>query len=256
MATRKLRGARVLVTGASSGIGRALAVQLVAAGARVIVTARREAELQQLAADLEAGTDCLAIAGDITSPEHRLQLLRGCESWGGLDLLINNAGIGAIGPFRESDAERLRQVMEVNFFAPIELTRLLLPILQRGDRPTVVLIGSVLALAAVPLKSEYCASKHALHGWAESVGPELRQAGIELLEVHPSTTASEFFTKVLGDPSQQRSLGAMTPEVAATHILRAIRRGRRQAVFPLAGQALVALRRWCPPLFRWVTRPQ
>ena len=109
---------------------------------------------------------------------------------------------------------------------------------------------------SLPKSSEYCASKHALHGWAESVGPELRQAGIELLEVHPSTTASEFFTKVLGDPSQQRSLGAMTPEVAATHILRAIRRGRRQAVFPLAGQALVALRRWCPPLFRWVTRPQ
>ena len=128
-----------------------------------------------------------------------------------------------MGRFDESNPERLRELMEVNFFATVEWTRDFLPALRQGNRPAVVLVGSVLALAAVPHKSEYCASKFALAGWAESVRPELAHEGIDVLAVHPSTTKSEFFDHVLGDATLQKSAAEMTPEQAAQYIVKAVK---------------------------------
>lgn len=258
MAARSLRGARLLVTGASAGIGRSLAVQASQRGAKLVVTARRRERLEAVAeqiADLPNGEECICIAGDVTDPAHRAALADCCREQG-LDVLVNNAGLGAIGPFADADAEQLRRVMEVNFFAPVELTRLLLPLLAAPGacRPAVAIVGSVLSLAAVPLKADYCASKFAVHGWAESLRAEVAAQGIDVLELHPSTTESEFFDNVLGDSSLQKSVGAMTPEAVAARILRGIERGRPESVFPFAGKALVALRRWAPPLYRLIMK--
>ena len=144
--------------------------------------------------------------------------------------------------------------MEVNFFAPVELSRRLLPWLKRGEHSVLAIVGSVLALAAVPLKSEYCASKFAIHGWAEALRGELKSEGVSVVELHPSTTRSEFFENVLGDSSQQKSVGSMSPETAARSIIRAIEKDRAEAVFPVAGKALAGLRRLSPSLYRWVVR--
>src|SRR5204862_1887651 len=115
------------------------------------------------------------------------------REFGGLDALVNNAGIGALGRFDQADEARLRQVMEVNFFAPAEFVREALPHLKAGNRPIVVNIGSVLGHRAVPEKSEYCASKFALHGFSDALRAELAPLGIDVLLVSPSTTTSEFF---------------------------------------------------------------
>ena len=261
MTRRNLREARILITGASSGIGRELAIQAAQRGAKLLVTARRRERLQELADQInnQAGgeAEISLLAGDLVDASHRAALAERCRTqWNGLDVLINNAGLGGLGRFDSAEPEALRRIMEVNFFAPIELTRLLLPLLATPSpcAPAIVVIGSVLSLAAVPLKSEYCASKFAIHGWAESLRTELAEQGIDVLEMHPSTTKSEFFDRALGDPKLQKSVGAMKPEAAAATILKGIERGRIESIFPWSGKALVALRRWAPSLFRFIMK--
>ncbi len=201
MSTRSIEGARVLITGASSGIGRELARALLRQGADVVVTARREERLRELADECQAaGRKIICVAGDITDAAVRERLLRAAQdTLGGLDILVNNAGVGAIGPFSRAPADRLRRVMEVNFFAPAELIRTALPLLRAGRRPLIVNIGSVLGHVAVPHKSEYCASKFALHGLSDALRAELSREGIDLLLVSPSTTESEFADHRVGD---------------------------------------------------------
>jgi short-subunit dehydrogenase len=179
-----------------------------------------------------------------------------------LDVLVNNAGAGAIGPFEQADTDRLRKVMEIDFFAPAELTRICIPLLKQGTRPAILNIGSVLAHRAVPNKSEYCAAKFALRGWAESIRVELSPLGIEVLMVSPSTTRSEFFDALVDTriDTQSRSLGSMSAERVAELALKALVRSKRDRVLSLGGKALVAMGRWFPNLtdrlLAWTLKPR
>src|SRR5262245_58350508 len=124
---RDLRGRRLLITGASGGIGRAIATQAVQSGARVALAARSTDKLNALAHEL--GAEALAVPVDVTSADDRRRLLDTVVvRFGGLDVLINNAGIGSFGHFAGGTEDILRRVMEVNFFAPAELIRLAIPI--------------------------------------------------------------------------------------------------------------------------------
>src|SRR5690242_18031857 len=130
---RDLRGARILITGASGGIGRCLAEQVAGEGARLALVARSADKLQELSTTLSArGTEVLTLAGDVTNEQDRQHILSAVvEHFEGLDVLINNAGVGSWGHFAECSEEILRQIMEVNFFAPAELIRLAIPVLRR-----------------------------------------------------------------------------------------------------------------------------
>lgn len=252
MAKRRIKGLRILLTGSSSGIGYALAKQFTQAGAHVLATARRLDRLERLAEQTRTENGKLTIlAGDLTCHEHRQRLAKWCmENWGGLDVLVNNAGAGAIGPFEHAGVDRLRRVMEIDFFAPAELTRLCIPLLKAGNRPAVLNIGSVLAHRAVPNKSEYCAAKFALRGWAESIRVELAPEGIEVLMVSPSTTRSEFFHSLVdtADDAKSRSFSSMSPERVAHLAIQALVRSKREAILSITGKALVAMGRWFPSL--------
>jgi short-subunit dehydrogenase len=258
MAFRKLDGCRVLLTGASSGIGQALARRLAAAGARLLITARRQERLERLAHELrEVGGGVLYCAGDITDPPTRHQLIQIAQDrWGGLEILINNAGLGAVGPFQNADEQRLRHLMEVNFFAPAELTRLALPLLKRGDSPLIVNIGSVLGFVAMPKKSEYSASKFALRGLTDALRVELMSEGIDVLLVSPNTTRSEFFDALWEQQGEVPTNPlSMSPDRVACRIVRAIRLGRKQLVLSVAGRSLIRLNSLCPGLVRrWQAR--
>ncbi len=252
MSRRTLEGARVVVTGASSGIGRALARQLNRAGAQLVLTARREDRLRELAAELqERGPAVRYRAGDITSAGVRHEVLdAACQEFGGLDILVNNAGVGAMGPFAAASEQRLRRLMEVNFFAPVELIRAALPLLHAGQRPLIVNMSSVLGHRAVPGKSEYCASKFGLHGFSDALRAELSGEGIDVLLVSPSTTQSEFVDNVLENVADHPgpTAGRMTPERVASKTLRAMRLGRHEIILSPAGKLLVWLDRLSPPL--------
>lgn len=240
-----------IVTGASSGIGRALCELLIARGATVVAVARRSERIEELA-ESEATGRVIPIIGDITETDIRDRVIEAAASirQGEVDLVVNNAGIGAIGPFADATPERLRRVMEVNFFAPAELTRALIPNLRRGRAPVICNIGSVLGHRAVPDKSEYCASKFALHGLSDSIRAELNGDGIQVTLVSPSTTRSEFFESLIETESGQesKSLGSWPPQRVARATLAAIRARRSEVICSLGGKALVYADRLAPPL--------
>lgn len=254
---RQIASSRCLITGASSGIGRALAKQLVLRGGDVIATTRRQDKLQSLQAEVanaEAGK-CYIMAGDLTDRDFRQALVDSThQRFGGLDLLISNAGAGAIGRFENADAERLAKILSLNVVAPIELIRGLLPTLSIGKQPAIVNIGSVLAHCSVPWKSEYCAAKSAMQGFSDSLRAELTQQGISVLVVNPSTTASEFFDQVLDSPDSAKGLkrAAMSPERVAEHIIRSIQKNRSEINLSFGGKSLVFLARHFPSVTRLV----
>lgn len=235
MGHRSLAGSRVLLTGASSGIGRALALELARRQAKLIAVARRAALLDELAQQVEAlGAEIVTLPGDVTDDSVRqAALLRAQEIYGGLDVLINNAGVGALGLFESADEERLRRVMEVNFFAPAAMTRAALPLLRHGNQPLVVNIGSILGYRAIPRMSEYCASKFALTGLSEALTAEFSRLGIRVLLVSPGRTESEFQQNLLTTRGESHWPGLPTTptDAVARQIVRAMERGRKR-LFP------------------------
>jgi short-subunit dehydrogenase len=246
----KPKDAVAVVTGASSGIGRCLSELLIERGATVVVVARRANRIEGLGQSRSGRV--IPVVGDITDESVRDAIVDAATSirGGEVDLLVNNAGIGAIGAFADASPERLRRVMEVNFFAPVELTRKMLPHLRQGRAAVICNISSVLAHRAVPLKSEYCASKFAIHGWSDSLRAELAPGGIQVTLVSPSTTRSEFFDSLVGTEAGQTSasVGSWTPERVAEKTLAAICARRSEVICSLAGKALVYGDRLAPPL--------
>jgi short-subunit dehydrogenase len=246
----------VIVTGASSGIGRELCRLLVARGALVIASARREERLHQLQEEckLLAGAKhrLQTITGDITEAAIRERLIHLAADIGGgrLDLLINNAGVGALGPFASATPERLRRIMEVNFFAPVELSRMAFPLLCHGRASVLCNISSVLGHRAVADKSEYCASKFALHGWSDSIRAEWKPHGIQVTLISPSTTQSEFFDAVIDTSADQtsKSFGSWPAIKVARAALATIAARRSEAILSLGGKALVYGDRLTPPI--------
>ena len=252
MAVRALKEKRILITGASSGIGRDLAIQLAAAGARLVIAARRAEKLADLVTEIEsAGGHAIERVADVTLADDREKLLEDCQTHlGGLDILINNAGVGAMGRFDEADPQRLRQVFEVNFFALAEMTRAALAMLKTGDDALIVNISSVLGHRGAPLKSEYSASKFAVHGFSDALRAELVSDGVEVLLVSPSTTDSEFFDAAIEDDTKKdwKKRGAMSPQAVAAKTIRAMRKRRHEIILTFGGRILVWLDRMIPGL--------
>lgn len=249
MPRRTTHESRVLISGASSGIGAALARELARDKAQLVLNGRRLEKLQALADDVRsAGGQAVLAAGDITEKNVRQAAIQAAEEhFGGLDVLINNAGVSAWGVFHEAGEERLRRIMEVNFFAMTELTREALPLVAQGRSPLVVNIGSILAHRGIPLQSEYCASKFAVRGWSEAIRPELRGLGVDVLLVSPGSTESEFFEHLLEKKAEMPWRRRAVPAAyVARQVVRAMRSGRHEIVPSPSGKLLVWLNRLCP----------
>ena len=203
---------------------------------------------QDANASTKPGT-IVPVTGDVCDRELQQQLIDTCDQqFGGVDLLINNAGIGAMGRFDDADDDRMRKVFDVNFFAIAELTRLALPKLKLGNDALIVNMSSILAHRAAPLKSEYCASKFALHGFSDSIRAELATDNVSLLLVSPSTTDSEFFDSAIEDQTGKnwKKRGSMPPDVVAAKTIRAIRKRKHEIIMTHGGRFLVWLDRLVP----------
>jgi short-subunit dehydrogenase len=252
MAKPRLTDRRALVTGASSGIGRALAIELARHGVDLVLLARREDRLAEVAQEISAlGRRALLVAGDVTDATVRQRALDAArQELGGLDILVNNAGVAAHGRFADADPNRIRPIFEVNFFAAVELIRESIPLLRQGARPIIVNIGSILGERGAPHKSEYSASKFALHGFSEAVRPELARLGIDVLVVAVGPTQTEHFDALLegtaelpwGDPPR------MPSDKTARLIVRGMERGRHKIVTGWRSRLVMLANRLCPRL--------
>jgi short-subunit dehydrogenase len=252
MARRQVAGARVLITGASQGIGRALALDGARRGAKLTLVARSEAMLNEVAAEARRlGAEVEVVAADITRPDDRRRMLdQAVKRFGGLDILINNAGIGTTGHFVEAAEDRLRKIMEVNFFALTETCRQAIPILKYGRRPMIVNISSVAGKRGIPARSDYSASKFAVQGFTEALRAEMVRFGIDVLAVCPGLTATNFPQNMIENKARvpMDHLRAMTPEQVAAATYRAVERGKHEIVLTWQGKAMVWLNRLFPRL--------
>jgi len=203
----------VLVTGVSSGIGKAIAVDLIAAGYTVFGSVRRIDDAASLVANW--GDHFIPLIFDVTDDAGIARAVADVEQrvgTAGLTALVNNAGISNSGPFLHQPAEQFRQVMEVNFHGLVAITRAFLPLLGAGDAPRerpgrIVNIGSVQGILSVPFMSAYAASKHAVEGFAQGLRRELNPYGILVSTIEPNFTKSDIFAKAAADLSASRYEG-------------------------------------------------
>ena len=253
---RELTGKRAILTGASGGIGRATAEALVTAGVRVALASRNEAALNDLARSLpDPGGDVIVVPTDITKPEDRSRLVATtAEKFGGLDLLVNNAGIGAWGHFATSTPEIMRQVMEVNFFGPIELTRVAVPHLMHGNQPAVVNVTSMCGRKGMPAWPEYSASKFALVGMSEAWRGEFARFDVDVITIVPGMTDSGFQNNWLRTDGKAdlKFEEGMSPADVAAGIVDAIRTNRREVVLGREARRLLRFNRFFPRLTNWM----
>ncbi|MEI6255355.1 MAG: SDR family NAD(P)-dependent oxidoreductase [Planctomycetota bacterium] len=245
---RNLAGAVALVTGASSGVGRAVALELARRGTRVLATARRGDRLAAVAA--EAGEVMRYEAGDITSADFRRRLVATAVArFGGLDLVVAAAGSGAIGPFQTASADTLARIMAVDFFAPAELIRVALPSLARSPDPAIVLVGSILGHHPLPLYAEYCAAKAAVTSLAGTLRMELADDRIGVLLASLGPTESEFWDHLLAGRRPAWSRGRQLSAVRTAEIIvRGIEWRRRQVVPGWRAKGFVIAARLFPRL--------
>lgn len=225
----------VVVTGAAAGIGAALASRFAAEGARVALLDRDAQGAVAGAGALERqGAAALGLPCDVTSAgQCEDAVARVLETWGRIDVLVNNAGITHLGRACDTDVEVLRRVMEVNFFGAVHCTRAALPALLAG-RGRVVCLSSVAGFAPLATRAGYSASKHALHGFFESLRAEHAGAGLGVTLVCPSFVRTGIGAAALGSHGDPAPAGARSgvrreiePEAAAEAIVRGVARGRR-----------------------------
>jgi short-subunit dehydrogenase len=249
---RDLADLRILITGASSGIGRSLAEQAAARGGRLVVAARSTAKLEDLAEGLRRrDAEVMPVTADVTSEADRQRLLQAAtERLGGLDVLVNNAGIASFGHFANSSEAILRQIMEVNFFAPAELMRRAVPILVQGRQPAIVNVASMCGRRGMPAWAEYSASKFALCGLTEALRAEMARFDIDVLLIVPGLTRSDLSRHFLRHEGRMQIDfdGGMEPAEVAAAILNALQRNRSETVLGGEAKMILRLNRFFPGL--------
>jgi short-subunit dehydrogenase len=233
---RELRGRVVLVTGASRGIGRRTAERLANRGARLALTSRSVDELAKIVAQCRShGAEVEGFPADLTSPADREKLVADVVArFGGLDVLVNCAGVGSFGEFSTSTEEVVRRSMEVNFFAQAEMIRLCQPHLLHSAatwQPAVVNVASICGRWGIPSMSEHCASKHAFVGLTEALRGEFARYGIDVLLVLPGVVRSDDLNRHMVRNDGKIYLdfdGAQPPEEVADSVVRSLETNRAE----------------------------
>src|ERR1700744_306505 len=229
----EISGAVVLVTGASSGIGAATARAASQAGARVVLAARREERIAQLAGELG---DAVPVRCDVTDPGQVAAAVRtAMDAFGRIDVLVNNAGEGLRAPLEQIDADDFRAVLELNLIAPLLTMQAVLPIMRKQGAGSIVNVSSGITFSALPGSAGYGASKAGLSKLSAVARAELAGAGIAVSTMYPFITGTEFIESLRGETesaSQLESSHAPQPQPpgqAALAILGLIRSGAEQA---------------------------
>ncbi len=191
---KDLAGKVALITGATGGIGSAIARRFAEDGMTLVLCGRSEEKLQALRKELEAqGVQTMTIACDLTEEGASAVCVHAVlEKFGRLDILVNSAGVALSCPFEQTTAEQLSEILSLNVQAPFMLTQAALPALRQSDYATVLNIASVVGHKGYPLQSAYAASKHALIGWSKSLANEVYEEGIRVHVISPGAVYTDM----------------------------------------------------------------
>lgn len=249
----------VAITGGSDGIGKALIELLIPLGAKIATCARNEEKLSAITSAYNS-SQLIGVRADVSVFEDCKNFVDiTVKTFGGIDILINNAGISMRAELKDADVEVIKRVMDVNFMGSVYCTKLALnSIMQR--KGTIVGISSIAGYRGLPGRSGYSASKFALNGWLEALRTELLETGVNVMWVCPGFTKSNIRNAALNEkaqaqgesPLQEGSL--MTAESCAQEILKAISKNKRTLVLTFQGKQTVWLNKLFPSLTDKLTR--
>lgn len=246
-------GKVVVVTGASMGIGEAIAEAFANEGAHLVLAARSADLLQDVAARLAGrGGRILTVTADVTSQTDMNRLVEQAVALTGrVDVLVNNAGIGVNGPVESLDLGALQRCFDVNLFGAVRAIQAFVPALTGGG--TIVQISSVLGKFAVPYSSGYAASKHALGAISDALRVELVPRSIQVLSVYPGSTESNFRANSLGAVNMPKVRPRRVPaSLVGRKVVAAVRHGRRDLYITLRDRLMCWLGTRLPGLADWV----
>lgn len=251
----------VIITGASSGIGKACAYEFASQGAKIVLAARSMDKLIELEKDLiTKGVEVLSIATDVSKEKDCKHMVEASvEHFGAIDVLVNNAGISMRAMFEDLDLSVMRELMDVNFWGTVQCTKYALPYLLE-TKGSVVGVISIAGYLGLPARTGYSASKFAVRGFLDTLRVETLKRGLNVLLVAPGFTASNIRIKALtADGSSQgetprNEAGMMSAEKCAKHIVNAVNKRKSELILTfLEGKFSVFLKKFCPRLLDRLT---
>ncbi len=243
----------VIITGGSSGIGRALAFEFGNRGSKLLITGRNKEELDKTIGELkDAGIQAIGFQADVSKEEDNEKMAQAAISvYGTIDVLINNAGISMRALFEEVDLDVVKKVMDINFYGVLYATKYCLPEIKR-NKGSVIGISSIAGFRGLPGRTGYSASKFALNGFLEVLRTELLKTGVHVLTACPGFTSSNIRKRSLTkDGSSQgesprNEQQMMSAEECARHIYHATVNRKRTLVLTTQGKLAVFLNKWLP----------
>jgi uncharacterized protein len=249
-----LKDKTVVVTGASSGIGRAVALEMARRGANVILGARRLDRLESVAAECRAlGVDARAVAADVTRVQDCGRLIASAER---VDVLVNNAGFAIFDWIAEVKADEARLMMETNYFGALYCAQAVLPQMLARGNGAIVNIASIAGIMGFARMGAYSATKFAMVGMTEALRDEVMGRGVRVALVCPGTTDTEFFVKAERGkmPAASRLMLAVKPERVARAVCDAAEDGRYRRVLPVMALTFMRLKEIFPRLAHFLMR--
>lgn len=252
----------VLLTGASSGIGEALAYNLATKGAKLVIAARRENELERVKQVCQNPANVAVLPLDLGEVNTLDQKVKDAEGFfGPIDILINCGGISQRSKIIHTDLEVDRKIMEVNYFGTIALTKAVLPSMIARKTGHHVIITSATGIISTPLRSSYAAAKHALHGFFDSLRSEHYSDNLKVSLILPGFIKTQISLNALvGDGSKQNTMddaqaNGMSAEECATHIVKAIEKDKEEVyIGGVKEVAAIYVKRFFPALFSRIVR--
>jgi dehydrogenase/reductase SDR family protein 7B len=243
----------VIITGGSSGIGKALAVQFGSKGSKLLITGRNKTELDKTVWELSGkGITIAGFQGDVSKEDDNKRMAaEAIAKYGSIDILINNAGISMRALFEEVDMDVIRKVMDINFYGSLYATKYCLPEIKK-NKGSVIGMSSIAGFRGLPGRSGYSASKFALNGFLEVLRTELLKTGVHVLTACPGFTSSNIRKKSLTKDgtaqgeSPRNEDTMMSAEECAAHIYNATVKRKRTLILTTQGKLAVFFNKWLP----------
>lgn len=253
----------VWITGASSGIGESLAIQVANEGGKVVLSARNESKLQELKGKLKNSNDHLVLTLDLEKSENFVELVKQVKNhFGRIDYLFNNGGMSQRSEVHETSLDIDRRIMEINYFGNIALAKAILPVFQEQNSGHYLIISSIAGKFGFFLRSAYSASKHALHGFYESLMLEEEKNGVKVTIACPGKINTEISVNAMSASGEKHGVmdhnqeTGMSAEECARQLINAVRKNKKEVLIGNREIKAVTIKRFFPKLFWKIIRKQ